>query len=105
LKINHQRVSYTQRDMLHFRPEARGKSLDLVIAGLEISYVVLAESIRPNDPAASKLWLSNSQTHLRHDRAGCIVNYPSDGSPRSLRREIVLDEQYKNNEAREKAQR
>jgi hypothetical protein len=93
--------------MLHLRLEAGGKSLDLVVARLEISYGVLAVSIRPNDPGASKLWLNDSQTRLRHDRAGSIVDYPSDGSLRRLRQEIALDqnEKYKNNEAGEKAQR
>jgi hypothetical protein len=85
--------------MLRFGLEAGGRCLDLVIAGLEIIYEVLAVSICPNDPAASKLWLNDSQTRVRHDRAGSIVNYPSDGSLRSLRQEIVLDqnEKYKNN--------
>jgi hypothetical protein len=79
--------------MLHFRLEARGKSLNLVIAGLEISYEVLAVSIRPNGPAASKLWLNDSQTHVRHDRAGSIPDHSLDGSLWSLREESVLEQE------------
>jgi hypothetical protein len=99
LKIDRQVVSYTQRDMLHFRVEAGGEGLDLVITGLEISYVVLAVIIRPNDAAASKLRLSDSQARFDHERASDIVNYSSNGSLRSLRQETVLDqnEQCKSN--------
>ena len=104
MKINHEVVSHPKRDMLHFRVEASGRSLDLVIAGSEITDEVLAVSICPNDPAASKVWLTDSQCHLSHDGAGSIVNNPSDSSVRSLRQKIVLgqNEKYKNNDAGEK---
>jgi hypothetical protein len=92
LKIDRQLVPDKQPDVLHLRIEARGKSLDLVIAGLEISYVVLAVSVSPNDPAASKLRLADSNAGFRHDRAGNIVHYSSDGSIWSLRQESLLDQ-------------
>ena len=99
LKIDRQLVPDAQRDMLQLRIEARGGSLDLVIAGLEISCVVLAIRIRPHDPDAPKLRLADSDTRFRHDRTGSIVNYSSDGSLWSLRQESGLEqnEQCKNN--------
>ena len=92
LKIDRQLVTDEQSDVLHIRFEARSNGHDLVIAGLETSYEVLAVSIRPNDPAASKLWLNDSQTHVRHDRAGSIPDYSLDGSLWSLREESVLEQ-------------
>jgi hypothetical protein len=99
LKIDRQLVPDQQPDILHFRIEARGKSLDLVIAGLEISYVVLAVGIRPYDPPVPKLRLPDSESRVRHDSAGNIPDYSSDSSFWSLRQESVLEqnEQCKNN--------
>ena len=92
LEIDRQLVSDKQPDILHLRTEARSKSLDLVIAGLEIGYVVLAVNIRPHDPPASKLRLPDSESRLRHDSAGIITDHSSDGSLWSLRQESVLEQ-------------
>ena len=92
LKIDRQLVPDQQPDILHLRIEARSKSLDLVIAGLEIGYVVLAVNIRLHDPPAPKLWLPDSESRLRHDSAGIIPDYSSDGSLWSLRQESVLEQ-------------
>jgi hypothetical protein len=78
--------------MLHLRTETWDESLDLVIAGIEIGYVVLAVSIRLDDPAASKLRLSDSQAPFSYERASNIVNYSTDDSPWSLRQESVLEQ-------------
>ena len=92
LKIDRQLVPDKQPDILYLRIEARGKSLDLVFAGIEIRYVVLAVSIRLDDPAASKLRLSNSQARFSYERASNIVNYSTDDSLWSLRQESVLEQ-------------
>ena len=92
LKIDRQLVPDKQPDILHLRIEARGRSLDLVIAGLEISYVVLAVNIRPRDPPVPKLRLPDSESRLRHDSAGNISDYSSDSSLWSLRQESVLEQ-------------
>ena len=75
LEIDCQLVPDKQSDIPHLRIEARGKSLDLVIAGLEISYVVLAVNIRLHDPPVPKLRLPDSESRLRHDSAGNIPDY------------------------------
>ena len=92
LEIDCQLVPDKQSDILHLRMEARGKSLDLVIAGLEIGYVVLAVNIRVHDPPVPKLRLPDSQCRLRHDSAGNIPDYSSDGSLWSLSQESVLEQ-------------
>jgi hypothetical protein len=92
LKVDRQLIPDKQPDILHLRIEARGKSLDLVIAGLEISYVVLAVNIRPHDPPVPKLRLPDSESRLRHDSAGNIPDYSSDSSLWSLRQESVLEQ-------------
>ena len=93
--------------MLHFRIESRDEGLNLVVARFEIGYVVPTVRIRFNDPATSKLRLSDSQDRIRHDRAGNIVHYSSHGSLRSLRQETVLDqkEQGKSSQVGERVQR
>ena len=91
-KIDRQLVPDKQPDILHLCIEARGKSLDFVIAGLEISYVVLAVNIRPHDPPVPKPRLPDSQSRLRHDSAGNIPDYSSDSSLWSLRQESVLEQ-------------
>jgi len=92
LKIDRQLVPDKQPDIPHLRIEARSKSLDLVIAGLEIGYVVLAVNIRPHDPPAPKLRLPDSESGLRHDSAGIIPDYSPDSSLWSLRQESVLEQ-------------
>ena len=91
-KIDRQLVPDKQPDILHLRMEARGKRLDLVIARLEIGYVVLAVNIRPHDPPAPKLRLPDPHSRLRHDSAGNIPDYSSDSSLWSLRQESVLEQ-------------
>jgi hypothetical protein len=78
--------------MLHLRTETWDESLDLVIAGIEIGYVVLAVSIRTDDSAAPKLRLPDSESRLRHDSAGNIRDYSSDSPLGSLRQESVLEQ-------------
>jgi hypothetical protein len=92
LEIDCQLVPDKQPDIPHLRIEARGKNLDLVIAGLEISYVVLAVNIRPRNPPVPELRLPDSESRLRHNRAGNIPDYSSDGSLWSLRQESVLEQ-------------
>ena len=91
LEIDCQLVPDKQPDILHFGLETRGKSLDLVIAGLEISYVVLAVNICPHLPLVPKLRLPDSESRLRHDSAGNIPDYSSDSSLWSLRQESALE--------------
>src|SRR2546429_5463267 len=92
LEIDCQLVPDKQPDILHIPIEARGKSLDLVIAGPEISYVVLAVNIRPYNPPVPQLRLPDSESRLRHDSAGNIPDYSSDSSLWSLRQESVLEQ-------------
>jgi hypothetical protein len=92
LKIDCQLVPDKQPDILHLSIEARGKSLDLVIAGLEIGYVVLAFNIRSHDPLVPKLRPPDSESRIRHDCAGNIPDYSSDSSLWSLSQESVLDQ-------------
>jgi hypothetical protein len=92
LKINRQLVPDKQPDILHLGIEARGRSLDLVIARLEIGYVVLAVNICPHGPPVPKLRLPDSQSRLPHDSAGNIPDYSSDSSLWSLRQERVLEQ-------------
>src|SRR4029077_3905434 len=92
LKIDCQVVPYTQREMLHFRTETGGESLDLIVARLETSYVVRAVSINPQDPAISKLQLADSEVGFRHDSASNIVNYSVDGSLGNLSEERTPDQ-------------
>ena len=91
LKIDRQMVPDKQSDILHLRIEAGSKSLDFVIAGIEIGYAVLAASIRSHDPPAYKLRLPDSESRVRHDSAGNIPDYSSDSSLWSLRQESVLE--------------
>jgi hypothetical protein len=78
--------------MLHLPSETGCKSLDLILARLEISYVVLAVSVSSNDAAASKLQLADSEIGLRHDRAGNVIHYSVDGSLRSLGEKSTADQ-------------
>jgi hypothetical protein len=88
LKIDRQLVPDKQPDILHRRVEARSKGLNLVIAGLEIGYVVLAVNLRPPLPLVPKLRLPDLESRFRHDSAGNIPDYSSDGSLWSLRQEV-----------------
>ena len=92
LEIDRQLVPDKQPDIPHLRIEARSKSLDLVIAGLEIGYVVLPVNIRPHDPPPPKLRLADSEGRFRHDSAGNIPHYSSDSSLWSLRQESFLEQ-------------
>ena len=92
VKIDCQLVPDKQPDILHLRIKARSNSLDLVIAGLEISYVVLAFNIRSHNTLVPKLRLPDSESRIRHDSTGNIPDYSSDSSLWSLRQESVLEQ-------------
>src|SRR5207248_7977163 len=99
-EVNCQIVSHAKCDALYLGIEARSHYLDLVIAGLKIAHLILADIVRLRYTVASSLWLMHLNGGVRDDRARSISNASTNCARRSLGEDTAFeqDKYCKNNQ-------